>query len=357
MNCCVIFGGAGYVGTHLARHFLNSGRFTHVHIADIQRSTLEGTPGITTSITDVRRPIEIALVPTSPDWIFNLAAVHREPGHAPYEYYETNLPGAANVCDYAEVIGCDNIYFTSSISVYGPTLGATDESAPIRPITPYGGSKYPAEVIHQQWHRAGSGRRLLISRPGVLYGPDDPGNIMRMIQAIKKGYFAFPGKPSIHKSYGYIYGFLAGIDFLMDSGEDHVIYNYAESPTQPLCELVDAVKEYLDCKALVLPIPLWLLLPASKLVQAIAGSRNPIHPVRVKKAATPTHIVPQKLIDMGFEFEYSFLRSLEHWRQVAPYDFDSTAVREIQPIARPATSTAVGSNRSRETEPVELTEQ
>ena len=116
MKCCVMFGGAGYVGTHLARHFLATGRFDHIHIADIRPSSLQGTEGITTSITDVRWPIEIALVPSSPEWIFNLAAVHREPGHAPYEYYETNLAGAANVCDYAEVIGCDNIYFTSSIS-------------------------------------------------------------------------------------------------------------------------------------------------------------------------------------------------------------------------------------------------
>jgi len=339
MKRCVMFGGAGYVGTHLARHFLKTKRFDHIHIADIRRSPLEGTPRITTSRTDVRRPIEIALAPPSPEWIFNLAAVHREPGHAPCEYYETNLPGAANVCDYAEVIGCDNIYFTSSISVYGPTVRATDEKAPIRPITPYGGSKYAAEAIHQQWRRNGHGRRLLISRPGVLYGPDDPGNIMRMIKAIQKGYFAFPGKPSIYKSYGYIYGFLVSIDFLIDRGEEHVVYNYVESPTQPLCELVEAVKQYLQCRALVLPLPLRLLLPVSKLVQAVAGYKNPIHPVRVKKAATPTHIVPQTLIDMGFKFEYSFLRSLEHWRQVAPHDFEPDVLRNLPSVERSAATT------------------
>ena len=283
MKRCVIFGGAGYIGTHLTRHLLNTRRFTHVHIADIQPSSLEGSPGVTTSITDVRKPLEIAHAPFSPDWVFNLAAVHREPGHAPHEYYETNLAGATNVCDYADVVGCDNVHFTSSISVYGPTHGATDETAAIRPTTPYGGSKYPAELIHQRWRQAKSGRRLFISRPGVLYGPDDPGNILRMIKAIQKGYFAFPGSSSIFKSYGYIFGFLDSIDYWMDSSEDHVVYNYSESPTEPLGELVSTIKNHLECRAVVLPIPLWLLLPASKLIQAIAGLNNPVHPVRVRK--------------------------------------------------------------------------
>ena len=63
-------------------------------------------------------------------------------------------------------------------------------------------------------------------------------------------------------------------------------------------------------------------MPAAKLVQNILGSKNPIHPVRVKKAATSTHIVPQALIDIGFEFEYDFRKSLKHWRKVSPDDFD-----------------------------------
>ena len=334
MSCCVIFGGAGFIGTHLARHLLQTGRFSHIHIADIRRSELEGIPGVTTSITDVRDKIPLGLVPTAPTWIFNFAAIHREPGHDRPEYFETNLAGARNVCEFATATGCDNLYFTSSISVYGPTNGPTTEEAPIQPSTPYGASKYAAELIHEIWQREQSGRRLFVCRPGVIYGPGDPGNILRMIKAIRKGYFAYPGSANIYKSYGYIYGLLDSIDFVMDGGEDFVCYNYVETPTQPLGEIVDEARSHLKSKALVLPVPQWILLPLAKLVQAVVGSRNPVHPVRVKKVATATHIVPQALLQRGFVFSYSFRESLQHWTAKRPVDFGFSE-SEQPPVASP----------------------
>ena len=331
MSSCVIFGGSGFVGTHLAEHFLKTKRFDKIHLADIRPSPLAEQPGIIFSNTDVRQPIPTDLCKVKPDWIFNLAAVHREPGHIREEYFETNLAGARNVCAYADAVACDNIYFTSSISVYGPTTGPTDENFAIQPSTPYGGSKYPAELIHEMWQKTNPGRRLLTSRPGVLYGPGDPGNVMRMIQAISKGYFAFPGSPGIYKSYGYIYGFIDSIDFVMDHNKNYFVYNYVETPTEPLKELAKIIRRFIGAKAVVLPIPLWILKPISYLVQVLVGFRNPIHPVRVMKAATPTHIIPQALVNAGFEFKYDFESSLHHWLTVAPDDFDMITRKEKVP--------------------------
>lgn len=322
MSTCVIFGGAGFIGTHLAKRLLANGRFDHVHLADVRHSPLDATPGISTSVTDVRQEIPANLVAEPPSWIFNLAAVHREPGHEPLEYFETNLPGARTVTRYAAAVGCPNLYFTSSIAVYGPTTGATDESAPICPVSAYGGSKYPAELIHEQWQSLDVSRRLVICRPGVIYGPGDPGNILRMIRAIKRGYFAYPGSTTVRKSYGYIEGLLDSIEFVMDRREPVIRYNYVEHPTEPLGELVRHVKHHLDSRAPVVALPLWLLTPAASVVQLMTGGRGPIHPVRVRKAARPTHIVPQTLIDMGFQFRFDFASSLSDWQQQTPEDFN-----------------------------------
>jgi len=269
----------------------------------------------------VRLPIPHDLTAEPPEWIFNLAAIHREPGHAPHEYFDTNLAGARNVCAYAEAVGCRNVFFTSSISVYGPTSGPTSEKARICPTTPYGGSKYPAELIHESWMARDAGRRLIISRPGVVYGPGDPGNMLRMIRAIKRGYFAYPGSPHIFKSYAYIFGLLESIDFAMKRDDRLFIYNYAESPTEPLGELVRQTKAFLGSRAPVLRIPLSLLTPAASVAQRFLGPGSPLHPVRVRKAGMSTHIVPQVLLDHGFRFQYPFLKSLEHWQSVAPQDF------------------------------------
>ena len=56
-------------------------------------------------VGDVKKTIE--WFPTeSVDLVANFAAVHREPGHEDHEYYECNLLGAENVCNWVERVGC-----------------------------------------------------------------------------------------------------------------------------------------------------------------------------------------------------------------------------------------------------------
>lgn len=318
-NCCLIIGGTGYVGLKWAQRLVERKRFNKIILADIRPPSGALPPGCEFVKCDVRQPL--SLTNLQPSWLFHFAAVHREPGHEREEYFDTNLPGARNVCAYAEQVGCLDILFTSSISVYGPLKRPTSETCPLYPSTPYGISKLSAELIHEVWLRSKEGRRLYVCRPGVIYGPGDPGNILRMIRAVRKGYFVFPGSRNLRKSYCYIEGLLDSFEFMMARKENFLTYNYVERETETLGSLVQIVQDHFGKKIPTLTAP----LPALKLVAALAqvatAGRSPIHPVRVAKTTISTHVLPELLIKLGFPFRYDFAVSLKDWAQKSPADF------------------------------------
>src|SRR5476649_2070065 len=134
MSSCLILGGGGYVGFNWSKRLAASRRFDEIILADVRPPSQPLPEGCKFVQCDVRQPLKFDGL--TPEWIFNFAAVHREPGHAREEYFDTNLAGAKNVCAFAEQSGCKNILFTSSIAVYGPTNGPTSETSPLYPASP-----------------------------------------------------------------------------------------------------------------------------------------------------------------------------------------------------------------------------
>jgi GlcNAc-P-P-Und epimerase len=316
---CLILGGSGYIGHNWANRLAGKKVFQRIVQADVRPPSKPLASGCEFVQCDVRLPL--GLKDLKPRWIFNFAAVHREPGHAREEYFDTNLAGAKNVCAFAEESGCKNIFFTSSIAVYGTLHKPTSETCPPYPTTPYGISKLCAELMHKGWQRSGEGRRLFICRPGVIYGPGDPGNILRMIRAVRKGYFIFPGSKQLRKSYGYIEGLLDSFEFIMSRPENRLLYNYVERETEPLGDLVQIVQKQLGKRTPTLTAPRFLLEAVAGLAQVATGGRSALHPVRVRKTASSTHVIPESLIKMGFQFRFDFARSLKDWAARAPADF------------------------------------
>ena len=80
MKTCVILGGCGYVGYRWAARLLNRRRFDRVILADIRPPAQPLNPGLEFVECDVRHPLRLGSL--QPEWLFNFAAVHREPGHA-----------------------------------------------------------------------------------------------------------------------------------------------------------------------------------------------------------------------------------------------------------------------------------
>lgn len=329
MKHYLIVGGAGYIGRNWAARLIKVDPSANVVVADLA-TPLESIRSVWSGqrvAWDVRDSAPRSLMSHKWDLIFNFSAVHREPGHDREEYFETNVAGARNVCALAKTTGCPFLFFISSIAVYGPTRGATREDSPKYPSTAYGISKLLAEEIHQGWLGASpQSRRLVICRPGVIYGPGEQGNIRRMVQAIRSGLFFFPGDRYILKSYGYIEGLLDSFEFMainvdrtmFAEKESLSIYNYVESPTEPLAALSGHIAKKLGKRECFLSVPLGLLILVALAVQVLTRGQSGLHPARVRKAATPTEIVPAELLRLGFPFRYDFASSLTDWEKKEP---------------------------------------
>jgi nucleoside-diphosphate-sugar epimerase len=136
----IVIGSSGFIGAHLCRTLEERG------VKEIHRVDIKATPSI-----DIRKPFDIEGDFGENAVIFNLAAVHRTPGHSDREYFETNMPGAENVCRFAKKRGIKTIVFASSISPYGAGEEKKTEKTLPTPNTPYGISKFLCGVVRRFW--------------------------------------------------------------------------------------------------------------------------------------------------------------------------------------------------------------
>lgn len=335
---CVLFGGTGFIGTHFATHLLTSGRVEQIWLADFRPTPSVTWPkalqaeyqqGRVHCLTlDVRQPITHAELPQQADLIVNLAAVHREPGHEPEEYFATNLPGADNVCGWAEQVHCPTIVFTSSIAPYGPTEERKDESSLPVPISPYGASKLAAEKIHLGWQRAEQGRRLTIVRPGVVFGPGEGGNVTRMIRAVLGRYFLYMGNRQTRKAGGYVKELCHALTWVMEwqvqTETGVALFNFSMDPAPTVEEYVETIFRVANVRHFIPSLPYPVLLGASYPIEALSrplGLHQPISPVRIRKLVRSNHIDPRFLREHGYRYQYTLEQALADWLQDRPEEW------------------------------------
>jgi len=334
----IIFGGTGFIGTHFAQHLLRedlAGKITLVDIVPPRdgiyaRTLREGLEAGRVKFCewDVRKPVPRLLLPQGADVVINLAAIHREPGHQPKEYFETNLYGAQNVCDYADATGCSRIVFTSSIAPYGTSEELKDESTLPVPETPYGCSKLVAEAIHTAWQRGGKGRKLLIVRPGVVFGPGEGGNVTRLVRSVVKGYFVYLGNKRTRKAGGYVKELCLAMIFGMDcqerDTESRDILNFSLDPPPTMEAFVEAIKSVSGVRNPSPSAPRFLLLGASYLIDGAAkavGIDQPVSPVRVRKMFRSTHVEAKRLREDGYRWKFTIESAFRDWMEEVPTDF------------------------------------
>jgi len=177
---CLVTGGAGFIGSNLVDALLARGdRVTVIdNLSTGKRANLDGAleNGARLEEVDVRDADAVTAVfaAAAPEAVFHLAAqidVRYSVDH-PAGDATTNVLGTIAVLDAARASGARRLVNTSTGGgLYGDAeLLPTPEDYPIRPLAPYGQSKYAAEgycALYTRLH----GFSTMSVRYGNVYGP------------------------------------------------------------------------------------------------------------------------------------------------------------------------------------------
>jgi len=302
----IIFGGEGFISQHLAN--LLAPKTKSFDLLGNNKST---------DFCDVRDPIRFETDHTS--IIYNLAAIHKTPGHAYHEYFETNIKGAENICAFARENNINTIVFTSSIAPYGTWEDEkTEDSLPL-PTSAYGSSKLVAEEIHKRWQaEKPNERNLIIVRPGVVFGQNEGGNFSRLYRAMKKGQFFYPGRKDTKKAAIYVKDLVRIMVEMADKENPGVhLYNTVYTPVHSIQEICETMAKVTGVKEPKFKIPAGVLTFAAASINVfgkmIGKTFDGIHPDRVKKLMVSTNINGQKLLDHGYKMEFSLEEAIADW--------------------------------------------
>jgi nucleoside-diphosphate-sugar epimerase len=303
----LIFGGSGFIGQHLVKNLESN--YLNLDIVHTEKYF---------QYCDVRKPINIRLEKPI-DTVYNLAAIHITPGHEYHEYFETNIKGAENVCNFAREKNVNKIIFISSIAPYGTWEEEKTENSLPLPTSAYGISKLVAEEIHKRWQSEKQDvRKLIIVRPGVVFGQNENGNFTRLYKAIKSGRFYYPGRKDTKKAAIYVKDLVRLMVEMLDREKPGAhIYNTVYTSCHTIEEICQIIAKITSVKEPSFTIPPSLLQTTASMINGfsklIGKSFNGVHPDRVKKLMMSTNINGQKLLDNGYTLHHTLEKAINDW--------------------------------------------
>jgi nucleoside-diphosphate-sugar epimerase len=179
----LVTGAAGFIGSHLVDGLLARGdtvigldRRSPADDAAAATNLAEAAdhPRFSFQVADLCRA-ELDSLVVGCDVVFHLAAVagvRASWGDRFPDYLQSNVMGTFRLLQACERTGVPRLVLASSSSVYGPVNGASRETDPTQPISPYAVSKLAAEQLclaHAQ--RPHAATDVVVARYFTVYGP------------------------------------------------------------------------------------------------------------------------------------------------------------------------------------------
>ena len=177
----LVTGGAGFIGSNFVRLLITQPDIEKVVILDKltyagSLDNLEGVlddPRITFIKGDIAEPDDAVRAMEGCDWIINFAAeshVDRSIND-PAPFMRTNVEGVRVLLEVARELKPKIFLQVSTDEVYGPIIeGCVDESAPLKPSSPYSASKAAADMLCNAYYVT-FGVPVIIARSANNYGP------------------------------------------------------------------------------------------------------------------------------------------------------------------------------------------
>jgi len=161
-SLCLVTGGAGFIGSHVAERLLADGHRVRVldNFSAGSRANLAfaGTHAAHLEIVegDIREPAAVNGAMRGVDIVFHQAAMRSVPRSVkdPLGANDNNVSGTLNVLEAARRADVRRVVYASSSSVYGdrPELPKREDQIPA-PISPYAVSKAAGEQYAKVWSR------------------------------------------------------------------------------------------------------------------------------------------------------------------------------------------------------------
>ncbi len=304
----LIIGGSGFVGSRLLSEvdrtdFLNLDKNISPFFDDIS------------ILGDIRNKEDLKQSMKDVDNVVLLAAEHRDDVSPTTLYYDVNVKGTKNVLDIMDEYGVKNIFFTSSVAVYGLNKDNPDENHAIDPFNHYGKSKWQAEKVIKKWYDNDPvNKSVTIVRPTVIFGERNRGNVYNLLKQISSGKFMMIGKGDNKKSMAYVGNV---VEFIQNSIErkniGYNVYNYVDSPDLTMNELVSQVEFSLNKKIPSLKMPYFIGMAIGfcfDFLSFLTRKKMTISSVRVKKFCAKTQFDAMK-VHADFERPYTLNEGLD----------------------------------------------
>jgi len=218
-------------------------------------------------------------------------------------FWRVNLEGTRTLIGEAVKHGVRRFVHVSTVAVLSPSIGG--------PASAYADSKRAAE---EEVLGFGGRIEVVVVRPTTVYGPNDRGNVYKLIQWVDRGFPAIVGAGDNRKSLVYARNLADALLFLSEHGKNGEAYTVTDGCDLSMREIVLGISQSLGRGNRLSSIPLGAVKVVSEVNERMAvwfGLPMFFGREMIVKLTAETVFDPSALFSLGFVPMYGFVKGME----------------------------------------------